>query len=151
MKININVKHKYKINGKEYNSIEEMPDDVREVFNKAMGSQEGPGHVISTGVTRTKIIFNGREYDGIDGMPQDVRQIYEKVLHAAETGAAPPAIDAAGVSRTVLMEPDVQGAIRRGDNRRPTKIESSLSPRALISSLLIGALIFLLYYLVKSR
>jgi hypothetical protein len=151
MKINISVKRKYKIKGKEYNSLEEMPDDVREIFKKTMGSQAGSGHEISAGVTRTKIFFNGREYDSIDEMPQDFRQLYEKVLQAAETGAAPPDIDVVGINSDVLMKPNAPGSTRPGENRKPTKIESSFSPRALIASVLLTALILLLYYLVKSR
>ena len=47
MKININVKRKFKINGREYNSIGEMPADIRKIFEKATVSQSESGYPIS--------------------------------------------------------------------------------------------------------
>ena len=41
MPINFNVKTKIKINGKEYNSPEEMPPDIRSLYEKAMANREG--------------------------------------------------------------------------------------------------------------
>ena len=105
MDININVKRKFRINGKEYNSIEEMPDDIREIFEKAMSSQAGSGFQINSAAMRTNIIFNGTVYGSIDEMPQDVRQLYEKVLKAAETGAGQPDIDITGISRGMVRGP----------------------------------------------
>jgi hypothetical protein len=96
MNVNVNVKRKFKINGKEYNSIEEMPPDIRNAFEKAMASQAGSGQQANPATMQTKIIFNGTEYQSIDAMPQDVRQLYEKVLKAAETGTAPANIITAG-------------------------------------------------------
>jgi hypothetical protein len=43
MNVNVNVKRKFKVNGKEYNSIEEMPQDIRNAFEKAMASKTGSG------------------------------------------------------------------------------------------------------------
>ncbi len=34
MNLDFNVQRKFKINGKEYNSIEEMPDNVREILQR---------------------------------------------------------------------------------------------------------------------
>jgi hypothetical protein len=116
-----------------------------------MDSQTGLGQEINSTAVRTKIIFNGTEYDSIDAMPQDVRELYEKVLKGAGAGAAPTEIDVAGISRGMLMGPKAPGTIRPADNRKPTKIEPSFSPRALIVSILVAALILLLYYLVQSR
>jgi hypothetical protein len=86
MTININIKRRFKINGKEYNSIEEMPDNVREAFKKAMDSRSGSEFPAGT---QTRIIFNGTEYENIEAMPQDIRLLYEKMLKAAETGNIP--------------------------------------------------------------
>ena len=100
MNVNVNVKRKFKINGKEYNSIEEMNPDIRNAFEKAMASQAGSDHQENPATMQTKIIFNGTEYQSIDAMPQDVRHLYEKVLKTMETGTAPAniitAIDISG-------------------------------------------------------
>jgi hypothetical protein len=151
MNININVKRKFKINGKEYNSIEEMPDDIRETFRKAMDSQTGSGHEINHTAMRANIIFNGTEYDSIEAMPQDVRELYEKVLKAAETGTASPQIDIAGAISSTLIKHQPPGMVRSGDNRKPIKAEPSFSRWALIVSIMLIALILLFYYFLRSR
>jgi len=83
IKFNVNVKRKFKVNGVEYNSIEEMPENVRENFKKTMAAMAGSKQGINLAVSRTKISFNGAEYDGPDAMPPDARQLYEKALKAA--------------------------------------------------------------------
>ena len=76
MNVNVNVKRKFKVNGKEYNSIEEMPQDIRSAFEKAMASKTGSGQQVNTATMQTKIIFNGTEYQSIDVMPQDEPKSY---------------------------------------------------------------------------
>jgi hypothetical protein len=148
MNVNVNVKRKFKINGKEYNSIEEMPPDIRSAFEKAMSSQAGTG--IQT-VTQTKIIFNGTEYQSIDAMPPDVRQLYEKVLKAAETGEMPQGLVSAGdisgsrtVSKAFLN-------IGSGNMGIPTKAEPAVSARTLVIGVLAIALIILLYLMFQGK
>jgi hypothetical protein len=151
MNINVKLKRKFRIGNKEYNSIEEMPADVRETFEKAMVSQTGSGDVINRTSTRTKIIFNGTEYESIDAMSKDIRELYEKVLKAAETGTTPSEIDIAEMSRGVLMGHQSSGTVPSADKRKPAKTEPSFSPRALIVSMVLVALILLFYYLLRSR
>ncbi len=151
MNIKMNVKRKFKINGKEYNAIEEMPDDIRDIFKKTIDSQTGAGHEIGHTAVRTKIYFNGTEYDSIDAIPEDVRQLYEKVLKGAEAGAAPTGIDITGISSRIMMGSVTLGTHPLGDNRKPTKIATSFSPRTLIVSIMVAVLLILLYYLVPSR
>ena len=90
MNIIMNLKRKFKINGKESYSVEEMHHDIqeaREAFKKLMDSQVGSGHRINSAMTPNKIIFNGTEYEKIDAMPQEIRQLYEKFLKAAKSEA----------------------------------------------------------------
>jgi hypothetical protein len=150
MKINMNVKHKFKINGKEYNSIEEMPADIREAFRKAMGSQATSGQGINHTTARTKIIFNGTEYESIDAMPPDVRDYYEEVMKAAEAGAAPH-IDITGTVSVSPIKHQAQGTTPSGDRRKQITAEPSFSRRALILSIVAVALIVLFYYLMRGR
>ncbi|MDA8090782.1 MAG: hypothetical protein M0Z61_11285 [Nitrospiraceae bacterium] len=151
MKININVKRRFKINGKEYNSIEEMPDDVRAAFEEAMDSQAGAEHTVKSETTKTMIVFNGTEYDNADTMPSDVRQLYERVLKAAESGTSPSGIDMAQISGDILRETQARGPRLPGDVRRPAEADSSFSSRALILSIALVALLLLFYYLFRSR
>ncbi len=112
--MNVNVKHKFKINRKEYNSVEEMPLDIRNAFEKAMASQAGSDHQENPATMQTKIIFNGTEYQSIDAMPQDVRQLYEKVLKAAETGTAPVNVITAGDISGMQAGPKNYGTTNMG-------------------------------------
>jgi hypothetical protein len=152
MNVNVNVKRKFKVNGKEYNSIEEMPQDIRNAFEKAMASQAGKGQSVSPTTMQTKIIFNGTEYQSIDAMPQDVRQLYEKVLKAAETGTAPANIITANDISGLQAGPKTYGTTNMGNMGKPPKIEpSAFSPRMLIIGAMLIALIFILYLVFQGR
>jgi hypothetical protein len=149
MNVNINVKRKFKVNGKEYNSIEEMPPDIRSAFEKAMASQAGSGQQANPATMQTKIIFNGTEYQSIDAMPQDVRQLYEKVLNAAETGNAPTNIITTGDISDILTGHKTYG---NTNMEKPPKIEpSAFSPQMLIIGAMLIALVILLYFLFQGR
>ena len=121
MRININVKRKFKVNGKEYNSIEEMP-----------------------------LTFNGQEYNSIDEMPQNIRQLYEEVLiRAAETGDVPPDMVTADDFNGMLAGSKNFGTTSMEDMGGPVKVEPTFSKRTLIVSVLAIALIILLYYVFQ--
>jgi hypothetical protein len=77
-------------NGREYSSVDEMPPDVREAYERitrTFADSDGDGvpdvleglagNTVST--TTSKIVVNGREYSSVDEMPPDVRQIYERM------------------------------------------------------------------------
>lgn len=151
MALNINIKRKFKINGKEYNSIEEMPHDVRDIFEKALASQAGAGRQASPATMQFKISFNDQKYNNIDAMPRDVRQLYEKVLKTAETGAVSPGIVAASDINVVVTGPKTGCTAGRVNMGAPLKDEPAFSKRSLIISVMLIALIFLLYYFWKSR
>jgi hypothetical protein len=153
MNIIMNLKRKFKIEGKESYSVEEMHHDIqeaREAFKKLIDSQLGSGHRINSAVTPSKIIFNGTEYENIDAMPQEVRQRYEKFLKAAESRAPSSGVDIAGISGGMPGKPGAKSTARPGEIRKPTKGESSFSPRTLILAAVLMALIFLIYYLVQN-
>lgn len=148
MSVNVTVKRKFVINGKEYGSPEEMPEDVRKIFEKGLSlSVHGD---ISFGVhPKSKIVFNGREYESLDTMPADVRQTYDAVMKAVETGETPSAASLG-----------LGGAAPPGDVREEsmplggvtsTPIEPGTSsaglPRWVIPALLAIVLLGLLYYL----
>ena len=63
--------------GKTYASIDEMPAEVRRVYDLAVAAKSDSDHL--------KIIFNGQEYQGLDSMPADVRKAYQHQQLAMET------------------------------------------------------------------
>lgn len=151
MKVNVNGKRNFKINGKEYSSIEEMPDGLRETFKKAMGSQVGSGHSADTAPGRTKIFFNGKHYESLDAMPQDERRLYEKIVQAAEAGGAAPTIDLADISSSLRGEPATPESSYSDTVPQPPRFEPAFSPRILLVIFMLGGLVLLLYYLWQGR
>jgi len=65
------------VNGHEYGSAEELPEDLRQAYERAMSAGSGPSKV--------KIVFNGNEYGSVDEMSSDVRRTYEGALAAVKT------------------------------------------------------------------
>ncbi len=139
MGITVNVKWKFKVNGKEYGSVEEMPANVREAYERAKGTFR---------IASARVVFNGQEYESVEAMPDDVRRVYDKVMTAAETGKTPEEV----LSGAEIGPPArVQGsqAVARSISRpRPIEPESilSLSPRMLIVGLALLALLLGLYF-----
>lgn len=83
MGIKVNVNWKFTVNGKEYGSREEMPEDIRQLYDKALAESRS-GQSISSVVSNTKIIFNGEEYESVDSMPAHVREMYDEIVAAAQ-------------------------------------------------------------------
>ena len=90
MDIKFNITKKYTINGKEYNSPDEMPEDARNKLEKALLDS-------SLGITK--------KYKSIDEMPEDIRKKYEtalkdsspnNVFEGIPVNAAKPAVLAPG-------------------------------------------------------
>ena len=66
--------------GRSYNSVEEMPAEVRRVYDLARAAQAD-----AETAAPVKLIFNGQEYEGLDSMPPDVRKLYQNQQVAMET------------------------------------------------------------------
>lgn len=66
--------------GRAYNSVEEMPTEVRRVYDLAVAAQNEADAQASI-----KVIFNGKEYAGVESMPEDVRRLYQTQQQSMET------------------------------------------------------------------
>ena len=66
--------------GKKYASIEEMPAEVRRVYDLAVAARNQ-----EHAEARVKLVFNGQEYDSLESMPADVRKLYQTQQVAMET------------------------------------------------------------------
>ena len=81
-------------NGKEYDSVDAMPPDVRKEYDVALETlrKSGGEEILSVlqrdmGVTGAhikaafrEIVVNGKKYDSVDAMPPDVRRTYEQAM-----------------------------------------------------------------------
>jgi len=115
-------------NGKQYDSVDAMPPDVRKEYEVALETlrKSGGEEILSVlqrdmGVTGThikatfrEIVVNGKKYDSVDAMPPDVRRTYEQAMaRVAPSGAAvrPPVTAAA---RSIRPPPIGDDAGARG-------------------------------------
>ena len=138
MDIKVKVNWKFKVNGKEYGSVEEMPADAREAYQKARGMSR---------MRAAKIIFNSQEYESVEAMPEDVRRVYDKVMRVAETGDISSGVLSEAEYR--LTAPD-RGVSIPHRTPRPIEPEStfSLSSRALAVGLALLLLLLGLYFVI---
>ena len=81
-------------NGKEYDSVDAMPPDVRKEYEVALETlrKSGGEEILSVlqrdmGVSGThikatyrEIVVNGKKYDSVEAMPPDVRRTYEQAM-----------------------------------------------------------------------
>lgn len=93
---------KITVNGVAYDSVEAMPPEARQIYEKAMAQmpsladRDGDGlpdvvrgHGFSVqSVVRKKFIVNGVAYDDENAMPADVRQQYEQAMKAMNSGGS---------------------------------------------------------------
>lgn len=146
MKVNFNVKRKFIVNGKEYASVEEMPPELREAYEKAVRSGAGVRIEKPQVSVESKIVFNGQEYRSLEAMPAEVRRLYQSVMKSVETGTASPELLSA-------VQGDEQTLPRRDatfhtsvDLTKPIEPTSS-TPRWIIGGLVLLGIVFMIYYL----
>ncbi len=108
MSIKINVIRKFIINGKEYGSVAEMPENIRVVYEKA---KETTLHHETDETGRLgKIVVNGQEYKSVEEIPIDVRQIYQSAM--ASTKATVTTIGNSTLFPTKTLSADFAGTTR---------------------------------------
>jgi hypothetical protein len=85
------------INNQEFASPDDMPPDVRRIYDEAvarMGRSDAAPSSAGDRVikaTHTTITVNGKTYGSVAEMPDDVRQQYQAALVSAGIGAEQPA------------------------------------------------------------
>ena len=146
MKVNFNVKRKFIVNGKEYASVEEMPPELREAYEKAVRSGAGVRIEKPQISVESKIVFNGQEYRSLEAMPEEVRRVYQSVMKSVETGEASTEFLSAALGDESTM-PNRSAAFHTSvDLAKPIEPTSS-TPRWIIVGLGLLGVIIMLYYL----
>jgi hypothetical protein len=81
--MNLHLRAKIRVHGKEYASAEEMPAKVRQAYARAIGETAvlRSGARLATKLN-AKIIFNGEEYSSPGDMPVAERRLYQDTLAA---------------------------------------------------------------------
>ena len=88
MSVKITVKKRIVVNGKEYQSVEELPSGIREAYEKAVADRTGPS-------TSLNVTFNGQEYDSLESMPPEIRRLYEDAVSPAGPASVKGDVEAA--------------------------------------------------------
>jgi len=83
MPVNIDVKTKLVINGKEYSSPDELPPEMRKVYDLALANRGSSPQIQITG--SSKVTFNGKTFDNREAMPDDARQSYDRAMEAIDS------------------------------------------------------------------
>ena len=147
MAIKLVLNTRIKFNGKEYSHTDEMPADVRQIYDRVMVAAADPTKAAAAGIhirdASAKIIFNGREYGNPNEMPADIRQTYERMIAAVEIDpvATPGAPQRAGAAATSPSAPTLSG-VRSPLNLAPANVGPRASARMPVA--IIGILILVI-------
>lgn len=150
---------KITFNGTVYNSPDEMPDSVREAYERAMAMLKSDNAASPSGprvnikfATRMRFVHDGKVYNSLDEMPPELRAKYQNAVQQVDKDhdGIPDFLEAtagAGMSRpSVSSEPeDVEAGPIAPVTQAPAVIQPETSNRAL---LMIAGVIILLLLLV---
>jgi hypothetical protein len=149
----ITIRKKIVVNGREYQAVEEMPENIRHAYEKAMATAASRSQSVGPTSSQVKIVFNGREYNSKDQMPPEIRQMYDVAMAAVgsdrnvEAGGG-----TTGVQGTFLPTPGG----RENVYSSPIPIEvgagvsASFGSRLLRPGIVILFLLLLLYFLYRT-
>jgi hypothetical protein len=151
VKLNLKVKSKFIVNGKEYTFPEEMPDDVRQAYEKARGSRFGALHAEGSTRFTSKITFNGQVYENPDAMPPDIRQTYDHVMKSVLKGDVSPELIAGRKANGASSGHGAEDR-RTAEGPMPMVFESAFSnvKRRLAVGFILLILLGALYYVLST-
>jgi hypothetical protein len=146
MAIQIVIKKKIKGKRKKYKSLEEMPDDLRQAFERTMTNTDPETQTD----TESTIVINGKEYNNIEEMPPDIRVIYEKVIKSLRKGKMthdPISLASEGMSSRNVHNKSISYA---GPGSIEPQSSFSSLPRWLIIGVVLLAIFMGLYVIIHA-
>lgn len=154
MNIKVTVNHTLTVNGKEYGSLDEMPEELRRAYERAVGNAQGVAGLIQRA---SKIVFQGNEYGTAADMPGDVRKLYELAIAAAkfeksrstDAGAISGAKPARIVERNRVFVPakHIETSVPAVDQPRTFSIELKIGKNGLL--LVLAVLLLIIWYAIS--
>ncbi len=156
MPTRITVQTKIRVKGQEYANENDMPPDIRDAYEQALGSIDGGAEGARLNISdlprmgrpasNARIIFNGEEYSSVEQMPAQVRGLYDDVI--ATLAAAPAAATPGGtdneralprpVTHSIPASPVGMGAARPESVPRWLVIAGVVIALWLFASLVLG-------------
>jgi hypothetical protein len=119
MKITFNISRKIVVNGKEYGSVEEMPEKARRVFEQAQGKG---GLQVDAGV---KVSVNNQTLKSVEELPPELRKLYDHAM----AGQAPEKKRAAG---QIVLPPEWNAQPALTPKRAYRRIQGAVVAGALV-------------------
>ena len=154
---------KIAFNGQEYDSVETMPAEVRQLYelatNLLSATRQGdiPNAIQSakaTIVSTTQFIVDGKAFSSLEELPPDVRKKYEQTIQSFDTNqnGIPDMLEGTIFEMASKQQPPVASATQSvptqsalvtvvGEGRR---LPASLTIALVVIVLLIGLVVFLL-------
>ena len=144
--VKFNVKRKYKFQGQEYDSIEDMPAEGQEAFKKAAPSESELAEKVDLKAGQsTKIIYNGKEYD-LNDLPPIVRKVYEKLMEKARKEPGSPE-SSAPLEIGDITEQSADIPVEEVSTEPINPTATSPAARFILILVALGVIIFLIYFL----
>ncbi|MHB9154594.1 MAG: hypothetical protein ACYC5N_02740 [Endomicrobiales bacterium] len=127
------------IDGREYHSLEEVPEQYRELVRRA---EQNPGKGVHVTFHRSfKFKVNGKEYDRAEDLPEAAR----KLLEDKDRDGIPDALEGL-IPKDAGNAPSPAPAARDGEPSPPSLIREDPSNRYLLLVPAFAAAGFLAYY-----
>ena len=107
--MNISFKTKIRYNGQEFSSVDQLPPDIRVIYERALANK---GKLMSTGTkVSTRVVVNGREVGSTDEMSEAEQKLYADVMQLVKDGATkdlgPTPAQSATIARSLPEAPNV--------------------------------------------
>ncbi len=127
--VNTNTDMEYIIDGVKYQSIDEMPANVRANYEHVFRDSDGngiPDIVESNGnqqtsmTTENKYIINGVEYDSLENMPANVRAMFEMLVKDKDKNGLPDVQGSGFVNMKSVDTDIIEGAMNALSGRPGT-------------------------------
>ena len=142
-------------NGVTYDSLDAMPDEVRQAFEKTELNPRGLGgldvvlaerHAVQRGGTvKQTFVVHGKSYDSETDMPPDVREAYEKAMATWNAGGTEGNKNQIKLSLRIngphLHFEKTLGSVPSDQTSGPTQMPSPIQPASMASGLRIAILL----------
>jgi len=77
--MNISFKTKIRYNGKDFSSVDELPPEIRAIYERALANR--PNRLMSTGTkVLTQLVVNGHEVESTKELSEDEQKIYADAM-----------------------------------------------------------------------
>jgi len=138
----MNISTRITVNGHSYHSVDEMPPEVREQYERAMAMLKGGGgapdaSAAVTSVVNESIVYNGHRYKSRDELPPEVRALLNKMP------AAPGKTGDVRLETTRTIGPQVTFNKSLPDDGRPAPEEDPVLAWTLVKILVVAVIILL--------